>query len=35
MEVLDTLEDVPLGIYNRETFKVVAEDGKWYNADLY
>lgn len=35
MEALDILEDVPLGIYNRETFKVVAPDGTWYNADLY
>jgi len=35
MEALDILEDVPLGIYKRETFKVVAEDGIWYNADLY
>ena len=35
MEALDILEDVPLGIYKRETFKVVAEDGTWYNADLY
>lgn len=35
MEALDILEDVPLGIYNRETFKVIAEDGSWYNADLY
>lgn len=35
IEALDILEDVPLGIYNRETFKVVAPDGKWYNADLY
>ncbi len=35
MEALDILEDVPLGIYIRETFKVVAPDGTWYNADLY
>lgn len=35
MEALDILEDVPLGIYNRETFKVIAKDGTWYNADLY
>ena len=35
MEALDILEDVPLGIYKRETFKVVGEDGTWYNADLY
>ena len=35
IEALDILEDVPLGIYNRETFKVISPDGKWYNADLY
>ncbi len=35
MEALDILEDVPLGIYSRETFKVIAPDGIWYNADLY
>ena len=35
MDALDILEDVPLGIYNRETFKVIATDGTWYNADLY
>jgi gamma-glutamylcyclotransferase (GGCT)/AIG2-like uncharacterized protein YtfP len=35
MEALDILEDVPLGIYNRETFKVISPEGKWYNADLY
>jgi gamma-glutamylcyclotransferase (GGCT)/AIG2-like uncharacterized protein YtfP len=35
MEELDILEDVPLGIYNRETFQVLGEDGKWYAADLY
>ena len=35
MEALDILEDVPLGIYKRETFQVLGEDGKWYDADLY
>ena len=35
MEELDVLEDVPLGIYKRETFKVVSKNGTWYNADLY
>ena len=29
------MEDVPIGIYSRETFKVIAPDGTWYNADLY
>ena len=35
MAELDILEDVPLGIYKRETFQVLGEDGKWYGADLY
>jgi len=35
MEALDILEDVPLGIYKRETFQVLGEDGEWYGADLY
>jgi len=35
MDALDILEDVPLGIYKRETFQVLGEDGKWYGADLY
>ena len=35
MDELDILEDVPLGIYKRETFQVLGEDGKWYEADLY
>ena len=35
MEALDILEDVPLGIYKRETFQVLGEDGEWYDADLY
>lgn len=35
MEELDILEDVPLGIYSRDTFQVLGEDGKWYAADLY
>ncbi|MDP6033077.1 MAG: gamma-glutamylcyclotransferase family protein, partial [Candidatus Marinimicrobia bacterium] len=30
MDELDILEDVPLGIYKRETFQVLGEDGKWY-----
>ena len=32
---LDILEKVPLGVYKREGFKVVGEDGGWYTADLY
>ena len=35
MDELDILEDVPLGIYKRETFQVLGEDDKWYEADLY
>ena len=35
IEALDILEDVPLGVHIRETFKVISPDGKWYNADLY
>jgi gamma-glutamylcyclotransferase (GGCT)/AIG2-like uncharacterized protein YtfP len=35
MEELDILEDVPLGIYKRETFQVLGDDGEWYDADLY
>jgi cation transport regulator ChaC len=35
IEELDILEDVPLGIYTRETFQVLGDDGKWYAADLY
>ena len=32
---LDILEDVPQGIYRRDTFLVLGEDGKWHHADLY
>jgi gamma-glutamylcyclotransferase (GGCT)/AIG2-like uncharacterized protein YtfP len=35
IEELDIIESVPQGLYKRETFKVLGEDGKWYNADLY
>ena len=35
IEELDILEDVPLGIYKRETFQVLGDDGEWYAADLY
>lgn len=35
MEELDILEDVPLGIYSRETFKVFGSDSVWHDADLY
>ncbi len=32
---LDILESVPQGLYNRETFKVLGENRKWVDADLY
>ena len=32
---LDILEDVPQGIYRRDTFLVLSEDGQWHHADLY
>jgi len=35
IEALDILEDVPRGIYTRECFRVLGEDGSWYLADLY
>ncbi len=35
VENLDIVESVPQGLYRRETFKVLGEDGKWHDADLY
>ena len=35
IQALDILEDVPLGLYRRDTFWVFAEDGQWQQADLY
>ncbi len=32
---LDILEDVPQGVYHRDTFLVFGEDGEWHHADLY
>ena len=32
---LDILESVPQGLYKREIFKVLGEDGQWHDADLY
>ena len=32
---LDVLESVPQGLYKRETFLVLGEDGGWHEADLY
>ena len=35
IEALDVLENVPEGIYLRETFLVLGEDGSWHHGDLY
>lgn len=35
IEALDILENVPEGIYTRETFLVMGEDGQWHRGDLY
>ena len=35
MEALDIVESVPQGLYVRETFLVLGEDGEPYHADLY
>lgn len=35
IEELDVLESVPEGIYRRDTFVVLGEDGQWHHADLY
>ena len=35
MAELDVLEDVPLGLYVRETYLVLDEHGAWQKADLY
>ena len=35
IEALDILEDVPLGLYRRDTFLVLGADGCWHQADLY
>ncbi len=32
---LDVLESVPQGLYRRETYLVLGEDGEWHEADLY
>ena len=32
---LDEVESVPQGLYIRETFLVLGEDGDWHEADLY
>jgi gamma-glutamylcyclotransferase (GGCT)/AIG2-like uncharacterized protein YtfP len=35
LEELDVLESVPEGIYRRDTYFVMGEDGQWHCADLY
>jgi hypothetical protein len=35
VDELDVVESVPEGLYTRETFMVLGEDGKWHKADLY
>lgn len=35
LEALDILEDIPLGLYRRETFLVLGADGAWHPGDLY
>ena len=35
LKELDILESVPQGLYDRETFKVLGEDGNWHDTDLY
>jgi gamma-glutamylcyclotransferase (GGCT)/AIG2-like uncharacterized protein YtfP len=35
IEALDILEDVPQGLYVRDTFLVLDEEGEWQRADLY
>jgi gamma-glutamylcyclotransferase (GGCT)/AIG2-like uncharacterized protein YtfP len=32
---LDILESVPQGLYSRDAFLVLGEDGQWHRADLY
>jgi hypothetical protein len=32
---LDILESVPQGLYRRDTFLVLGEDGLWHEAELY
>ncbi|MGB1253246.1 MAG: gamma-glutamylcyclotransferase family protein [Candidatus Promineifilaceae bacterium] len=35
IETLDILENVPEGLYLRETFLILGEDGNWHKGDLY
>jgi gamma-glutamylcyclotransferase (GGCT)/AIG2-like uncharacterized protein YtfP len=35
LDELDELESIDQGLYKRETFLVLGEDGAWHKADLY
>ena len=35
LEALDVIESVPQGLYRRDTFLVLGEDGRWHGGDLY
>lgn len=35
IDELDILESVPQGLYRRDTFLVLGQDGGWHKADLY
>ena len=35
LDALDILENVPEGIYRRDTYCVLGEDSHWHRADLY
>lgn len=35
LEALDILESVPEGIYRRDTYILMGEDGEWQRGDLY
>ncbi len=35
IETLDIMESVPEGLYTRDAFFVLGEDGEWHLADLY
>jgi gamma-glutamylcyclotransferase (GGCT)/AIG2-like uncharacterized protein YtfP len=35
VDELDILEDIPKGLYKRETYLVLGEETQWHEADLY
>ena len=35
IEALDIVESVPQGLYRRDTFLVMGEDGSWHETELY